>query len=447
MGGLVIPVNQANLVQPVDPLLHRDVVLRNVQVLDVQRFVALQQGLPGLLRWVVFGRRRYAEVVVVVIGPDDETVALVVNRVLVPYFPGSNQYRFGRWIIRRDQPVLAGDVVAGANDDVFVGVGARDPEEESRIGLLIYQGVLFDRSAKDVAANLVRVSGLVQLGVIEVRVIRGPDSPSPGFLDGVGKYFPGSQVFDDHGVAFRPIGICAVNDFRPVLGHRKGSQAEVLEPLSQFRLIQEHDRVVRRPLASFGVRGGPSQPFPVLAPLAVFPLVVPVPALAGQAGQLGGLAALDLGINRVNQGLVGRHNDVEIVVLRLQVGDDVLVVHRGVVLVLQPVPRVLHGDAVMGVAVRTLPAIGGTGSAETSRVASGVGSVWPQASVPALAQGRLGRGLRCRLGCGHRVGRFRRRLRRVVQVWPQGRSARVWVVAPKWVLEPALPWAPGQARP
>ena len=127
----------------------------------------LKQCFPCLLGGVMFGRSGNAEVLMVIVGPDDEAVALVIDQIFVPFLPGSHQYRFGGWIIRRDQPVLAGNVVASANDYVFVGIGVRNPEEEARIGLLVDHCIVLNGSTQHVQPYLVGVPGVVQRRIEE----------------------------------------------------------------------------------------------------------------------------------------------------------------------------------------------------------------------------------------------------------------------------------------
>ena len=91
--------------------------------------VPWRRGFPCRLGGVILGRGRNAEVLVIVVGHDYEPVALMVDGVIVPLSPRRHQDRFGCGVVRRDQSVLGGNMVAGPYDHVFIGVGVSNPHE------------------------------------------------------------------------------------------------------------------------------------------------------------------------------------------------------------------------------------------------------------------------------------------------------------------------------
>ena len=53
-------------------------------------------------------------------------------------------------------------MIASADDEVFIGVGSRHPDEECLVGLLIDHGVVLRQTAHDVPPHLMRMPGFVQ---------------------------------------------------------------------------------------------------------------------------------------------------------------------------------------------------------------------------------------------------------------------------------------------
>ena len=209
------------------------------------------------------------------------------------------------------------------------------------------------------AAHLPGPPVIVYHRVQQGRVVGRPDHPANGPRYFFGQQIAGLQVPDNQPVPLGAVGVGGVRQQRPTVAHRKGTQAEVFQAFGQHRFVQQdlHVGGGRFPcvgLRFIGRRGGPAQPDAVLALLGEFPLVIPLAVLPGDAGQVRLLAALYLLEDGVGQFLLGRHPGFEILVLRLQISQHVLVVDGGVIRVPQPLPGILDGSAVAGVAVGPL---------------------------------------------------------------------------------------------
>ena len=108
------------MVQAVNAHFHSDEVLKSLKAADVVSVRGVHQGLPRLLGGVVLGSGGQPGVLVGVVGLDDEPVALVVNGVLVVGPAGRHHQRVGTGVGGGEQAHLGGNVVAGADDDVFL---------------------------------------------------------------------------------------------------------------------------------------------------------------------------------------------------------------------------------------------------------------------------------------------------------------------------------------
>ena len=130
------------------------------------------------------------------------------------------------------------------------------------------------------------------------------------------------------------------------------TEAEVLDLRCQRGFVEHDLRGGRGAFAAVRVPSRPATPYAVLAAFRIAPLVIPVAVLRRHAGLVLLLAAAHFAEDRLHQGFVRRHCRLEVAVLRFEIGDDVLVIDGGVAVVAQPMPRVLHGDAVVGERVR-----------------------------------------------------------------------------------------------
>ena len=130
----------------------------------------------------------------IVVGHNDKAVALVVHRVIVPCPPGRHQDRFRRSVVRVDQPVFRGNMVASGDDDVLLGHRARYADEKSRIGLHVNHGVVLHRVTQYVPPDPPRSPVVVQRGVEERRVVERPYGLPPHVLDFVLEQLSGFQV-------------------------------------------------------------------------------------------------------------------------------------------------------------------------------------------------------------------------------------------------------------
>ena len=218
-----------------------------------------------------------------VVGADDEAVALVVH----PVFVSRPARGYQRWLDHRlrrwYKPLLRGNVVARADDDVLLRRGERQAHEEAWIGLLVDYGVAFDGFAECVQAYLVWAPVLVQHHVEERRVPGVPHDRSGGVLDSVSKQIVSGQILDCYRVSLRAVGVGTVGEQSAVVAHRHRPKSKVLEAFRQRRFIQDRLSSVGRRLPRVQVVGGPALPDAILASFPVAPLVVPLATLPGHA--------------------------------------------------------------------------------------------------------------------------------------------------------------------
>ena len=341
-----LAVQDAHLVDPVDPLVHHDPVAEALEAAQVHAVRALDQAVPAFLLEAVLGGGRQAEVPVPVVGADDETVALVVDVVVVTLPARRHERGFGRRLVRRQEVGLAGDLVSGRDDDVASRRGLGEADPEAAVRLCVDDRVGVGRRADDVTPDLVRAPVLVHHEVEEGPVVRGPDRVAVRVLDPFVEDAAVAQVPDAHGVALAAARVGAVGGVPAVVAHGHGAEREVVVAVREGRLVE--DRLDR-----LRVVDRPAGPGPVLCPGFKAPLVevAAVPQRDGSVVRL--LARLDLLEQYLDERLDGRHDGVEVRVLGTQVGQHVRVVDRRIVRVPQPGVRVLERHAVVREPVRS----------------------------------------------------------------------------------------------
>ena len=220
-----------------------------------------------------------------------------------------------------------------------------EPDPEAAVRLRVDDLVGLPRRADHVAPHLVRPPVLVHHEVEEGPVVGRPDGVAVGVLDAFVEHAPIAKVLDAHGVTLAAARVRAVGEVAAVVAHGHRAEREVLVSTGERGFVEDRLHRVR-------VVHGPARPGAVLRAGLETPLVE-VPAGTQRDGSVVRLLArLDLLEQRLDERLNGRHDGVEVRVLRAQVGEHVRVVDRRIVRVAQPGVRVLHGHAVPRVAVR-----------------------------------------------------------------------------------------------
>ena len=106
---------------------------------------------------------------------------------------------------RIDEPHLAGDVVMCVDHDETARLGDRDVEEESCVRLFVDEHVVRRIVAEPVAEDLARTVVVVEYGVEEGLMVRGPRESSCTPLDDIIETLPRFQILDPQGVELRTV--------------------------------------------------------------------------------------------------------------------------------------------------------------------------------------------------------------------------------------------------
>ena len=307
------------------------------------------QRLPGGLRWIVIGGGDQTGILVGVVGLDDETVALVIEMVLVSGAARRYDARLPGRIGRGDQVGLGGHVIRGVDHHVVLRRGQRNADEEAGVLLFVDDGVGCFGVADDVTTHLIRPPLLVDDGREQHRVVRGPHGATLGVVDDVVEQLPAVEVLDAQREALGARRVGAVGQQTSVVGHGERPAPEIPAAGGERRFVEDDVRGAGRPLLRAGVLRRPPRPYAVLRTFGESPLVVERAVLDRNVGVIRLLACLYFPVYRLDQFAARRHYGLGIGVLRLQVCEHVLVVDRGKAVVLQPAIGILHGQAVEGV--------------------------------------------------------------------------------------------------
>ena len=341
------PIEDAHLIDAGNALLDD---YPSVEALDAEQvgvLGALDERAPGGLAEVVRGGRRQAEVLVRVVGGDDESVALVVDVVFVADAPRGDQRGLSVGIVRGQQVRFVGDLIAGRDDDVAFGRSLAEIDPKAAVGLFVDHLVPLGRLPHRVATHLVGAPVLVRHAVEQGRVVRRPHRVAERVFHGFREHIAAGQILDEHGVALGAAGIGAVRQVATVVADRKRAEVEILMSLGQGRLVEHRLRGV-------GFVCRPAGPYPVLGTGREPPLVVIVSVLDGHRFVVRFLPGLDFLEQRLCQVLVGFHDRIEVTVFRFEIGEHVGVVDGRIALIPEPVIGILHFDAVAGERVRPL---------------------------------------------------------------------------------------------
>lgn len=318
------------------------------------------------------------EVLGVLVVQDVEEVAGVLDAVLHTRDPGPDEHELAVRVGGVQQPHLAGDLAADAEDQVALAAGQPDAHPETLVGLLEDQHVLL--GAEGVPVDLERPPRVVDPRVEERGPVGRPGAAVEDVGDLVRQDLAGLQVLEAQGEALVALEVGGVGQHPAVRGDGAGADGEEGTVAGQLVAVEQHLLMfevltgldLRRCVA---VCRDPAGDAVLLALLGA--AEIPPRALTAGHGQVGFLGApldlledllLDLG--KVS-GLL-----LEIRVLGFEIGDRV-----GIVLVGQPGVFVDHGVAVMS-------ALGGDLLRRWRRVAAHGGSLCSAVIVlwPALCQ-------------------------------------------------------------
>ena len=204
-----------------DEVAGKDLDVEEADVLAVGHEVAPVLGPGG-----GHGRLHQLEVLGLLVGDDEEAVAEMIDRVLDPVAAGSH-HRGGRvGLVARDEPYLRRHHGVQEQDDERLALGLAHVEVEGPVVLLVHEDVVARVGPEPVSVHAPGPLGLVQGRVEEGGVVVGPGDAVVGVGHGVGK------------VDARHVG--RVGEKAVVGAHTEGAQGEVVVPLGQLVLVDQH---------------------------------------------------------------------------------------------------------------------------------------------------------------------------------------------------------------
>ena len=356
MGTAAVAVQNADMVHAVDAFLDREEIPKRLEAEDVAFVRRRDEFLPVGRHRIALRRDGQTRVLVRVVGADDESVALVIDRVFVSRLPRRNDHGSALRIGRRHQAHFGCNVVRSGDDDVLAGGRERDAGEKARIVFLIDHRVRVGLRrvliAQRVQADLIGPPLVVEQRVEERRIVRRPHRIALGVLDDVRQQFSGLQILDAQRETFAAARIRAVGEQTPVVGNRERAKAKVVVAFRKRRFVENHLGLGGRAVARAVAVRWPTRPDAVLLVLLEAPLVVEGAVLHRHVGVLGRLAGFDFREQFLHQALARRHPRLEVGVLFLQIRQHVGVVHGRIAVVLQPAVRIVHRVAVQREGVR-----------------------------------------------------------------------------------------------
>ena len=175
----------------------------------------------------------------VVVGGDEEPVAVVLHCVLDLGAAGLHQPGRTFRLVRVDEPDLAGTVAAKVDHQKTAAAGAKEREEVEAVGLLEHHFVVIGRIAQPVAHHPERALGLVQGHVEEPLAVCAPLHCRGEAADVIGEEGPGGGVEHLEVVLFVARRVRDIGQ-EPVIGRRlPGAEPEVLGAFGEGVLVQQ----------------------------------------------------------------------------------------------------------------------------------------------------------------------------------------------------------------
>ena len=200
--------------------------------------------------------------------------------------------------------------------------------------------IALKRLAEPVQPGIVGPPLLVGERIDDPLVARDPDQAGQRPGDFVGQDLPGLKALEPRGEAFRAVVVDRPGQQFAIHRNRNRAEPEIVVPFGQGHLVQ--DQLVRSachrpapPLLVFRafLELDPVKMIAVLLRNRLVGLLDPRPHLLEQA---------------VDPALLAGHAGFEPGVLRLKVGQNLIVLHLGIARIAQPGVIVGHGDAVVG---------------------------------------------------------------------------------------------------
>ncbi len=320
--------------EPVLPLLHHHPVAEDLEVLDEDVLAVGEEGRPVGALGGRHRRRPDREVPGVLVGDDEEAVALVVERHLDAGPPRDDEPRRRLGMVRVHHPHLARGEAAAGEDHEGAALGPLDAQVEEDVGLVVDLDVRRAAGADPVPPDPVGPLGGVGGGVEDGGAVAGPGQPEAERADPLRQPGAGVEVADPELEVLVPV---RVHEHRqaPVVGaHLQPAELEVLLPLRLRVLVEDHllGGVEAPALARVDGIGLP------FLRARVVEVVVP-PHRHAEVGLLD--PAEHLAVEPLAEGGGVRGHRVGVGVLRLEVADDL-----GILAVPEPGPRVLAALAV-----------------------------------------------------------------------------------------------------
>ena len=232
---------------------------------------------PVLAPWVGDRRRHHLEILgPVVIGHDDETLALMLDGVFDSLAPGFDDPERSLGIVGLEHPRFGCDFGAEFEDHEAARFGAADFEEKVLVVLLVDEDVVAGRCAEAVAPQLVRAHGVVHPRIEESHSVGGPGRAVVDAFHDVVHIGAGGKVTEPEGVALAAVVIGRVGEEGVIGAHVVDTEGEEVGGAGKHVLVEED--------LLFGV-GAPRAPAVLGVLLALDRAdVIPVPVLLGRHG-------------------------------------------------------------------------------------------------------------------------------------------------------------------
>jgi hypothetical protein len=191
----------------------------------------------------------------VLVGQDQELLAMMLDVIAQPDLARMNQTGGGIRHCQIDDPDLRGLVIAHIDQQEGAGLRLGDRDKHARIGLFVDQNVLALRAAQNMPEHPRGTVVCVDGDVVEALRIGGPDHVAAGFRHHVIKIDARPKRTNADGVEFRA-GLVAAPCQHRVVG-RMRPVAQIEEILATRQLVPvEHDLLLAalaRPAAQDGV--------------------------------------------------------------------------------------------------------------------------------------------------------------------------------------------------
>ena len=121
------------------------------------------------------GRRHEAEVAALVVGADEELIAVLLDFVLLVLHARRDDFPFAGRLIGGQETRVAGGVAAAVDDEILMAARALNANVKALVGIFVGDGIAGDRCSQRVTVHAMLALGLLFLdGVEQGFVVGGP---------------------------------------------------------------------------------------------------------------------------------------------------------------------------------------------------------------------------------------------------------------------------------